>query len=348
DGDSLRLRGAVEVLAGDAVTVVERLLAERARDVEENAAAHHFVLGLLDAALLRAGRGYFATVVAVPHLVFVEDVPESVPLCSALQRHGHHVIGGTDAALVEHAGIGVGAGADHGVDRVGAAHRGVIALGALRTGVVEVERQRDDLAFAHEPWRRDEVLGTGIVERADLVVRTPLSPVLVFLGRVAKILTCDFLGWHGISFMWERAKRSLLARRRWRWLYCAARSGDDSINEKNKGGRRDGRCPYSRIHFRADLHSGRRQRVLRGDLSRTAGPIGRAVRAWRPDGRDRTHRCAEIVGGQGAAGLHRKHARRRRQHRRGRRGTHSARRLHDARGEYRLHGQSEHVCEGPV
>src|SRR5262249_15678032 len=46
DGHALRLGGVVEILAGDAVTVLEPFLAERARHVEEDAAAHHLVLGL--------------------------------------------------------------------------------------------------------------------------------------------------------------------------------------------------------------------------------------------------------------------------------------------------------------
>jgi hypothetical protein len=137
------------------------------------------------------------------------------------------------------------------VDRVGAAHRGVIALGALRTGVVEVERQRDDLAFAHEPCRRDDVLGAGVVERADLVVWSPLSPILVFLYGVAKVLTCDFLGGHW-SVLYVGA-REVLARSA--GFDCAARKGNDSITEKSKGGHRDSRCPCSRIHC-ADLRSG--------------------------------------------------------------------------------------------
>ena len=206
DGHPLRFGCAVEILAGDTVTILERLLAERARDVEEDAAAHHLVLGLLDAALLRAGRGHFAAVVTVPHVAFVEDVTEPIPLRAALERHGHHVVSGPDAAFVEHTGIGIGAGADHGMDRIGAPHRRVIALGALRTGVVEVERKRDDLAFTHESCRGDDVLRMRIVERAYLVVRPPLAPVLVFLGRVAQVLACDFLGRHGDTFS-ERARR---------------------------------------------------------------------------------------------------------------------------------------------
>src|SRR5262249_1897132 len=115
--------------------------------------------------------------------------------------------GGADAALVEHTGIGVGAGADHGMDRVGAPHCRIIALGALRTGMVEVKSKRNDLAFAHEPCCRDDVFRTGIVERTDLVVRPPLAPVLVFLGSVAQVLACDFLGRHGDTFS-ERTRRA--------------------------------------------------------------------------------------------------------------------------------------------
>src|SRR5262249_8047968 len=131
DGHALRLGGVVEVLAGDAVPIVERLLAESARDVEQNTAAHHLLLRLLDAALLRAGRGHFTAVVAIPHVAFIEDVAEPIPLRAALERHGHHIIGGADTALVEHTGIGIGAGADHGMDRVGAPHCRIIAFGAL-------------------------------------------------------------------------------------------------------------------------------------------------------------------------------------------------------------------------
>jgi len=56
-------------------------------------------------------------------------------------------VGGADAALVEHARIGVGAGAQHGVDRIGAAHRRILALGALRPGVIEVSASEITLPF---------------------------------------------------------------------------------------------------------------------------------------------------------------------------------------------------------
>src|SRR5262249_10973004 len=62
--DVLLLGGHVEVSAGDTVAVLQALLAQRARYVEEHAAPHHLGLGLLDAALLGAAGGNLAAVVA--------------------------------------------------------------------------------------------------------------------------------------------------------------------------------------------------------------------------------------------------------------------------------------------
>ena len=191
---AVRSRSAV----GDTVAVVQKILAERAGDVEEHAAADHLGLGFLDAAFLRAERRHFAAVVAVPHIVLVEHVAEPVPLRAALQRHHHHVVGGADAALVEHARIGVGAGAQHGVQRIDAAERRIIGLAALRAVVVEIERQRDHLAFFHQLRRGDDVFGRGVIERADLVVGTPFAPVLVFLRGLAEVVARDFF--HSLSF----------------------------------------------------------------------------------------------------------------------------------------------------
>ena len=185
--------GAVEVGAGDRVAVVERVLAHDPRHVEEHTAADHPGLGLLDAALLRAERGHFAAVVAVPHVVLIEHVAEPVPLGAALERHHHQVVGGADAAMIEHAGIGVGPGAQHHVQRIDAPERRILALRALRAGVVEIERERDHLSLAHQPRRGDDVLRRRVVERADLVVRAPFAPVLVFLGSLAQVLPGDLL-----------------------------------------------------------------------------------------------------------------------------------------------------------
>src|SRR5260370_31055882 len=48
----------------------------------------------------------------------------------------------------------VGAGAQHGVDRVGAAHGRIGAFGALRPGMIEIERERDHLALSHQAGGR--------------------------------------------------------------------------------------------------------------------------------------------------------------------------------------------------
>ena len=196
--DVLLLRGQVEVGAGDARSRRRAMSMPSARGTSRNTPRPTMLaLGLLDAALLRAGRGDLAAVVAVPHGVLVEHVAQAVPLRAALQRHHHHVVGGADAAVVEHARVGVGAGAQHGVHRVDAAHRRVLALRALRPVVVEVERERDHLALLHQARRRDDVLGLRVVERADLVVRAPLAPVLVFLRGVAEVLAGELARRHG-------------------------------------------------------------------------------------------------------------------------------------------------------
>src|SRR6185312_6255023 len=201
--DVLLLRAREQIVIGDAVAVLKRLDAFVAGDVEQHAAADHLVLGLLDAALLRAGGCHLAAVVAVPHGILVEHVAEPVPLRAALQRHGHHIVGGADAALVEHARIGVGAGAQHGVDRVGAAHARVFALGALRPGMVVIERERDHLAFFDQAGGGDDVFGAGVIEGADLVVGAPFAPVFVLFRGLAHVLAGDFLGRHRMSFSYS-------------------------------------------------------------------------------------------------------------------------------------------------
>jgi hypothetical protein len=54
--------------------------------------------------------------------------------------------------------------------------------------VIEIERERDHLAFAHQPGGRNDVFGARIVEGTDLVVRAPFAPVLVLFRRVTEIL----------------------------------------------------------------------------------------------------------------------------------------------------------------
>src|SRR5207245_11244853 len=76
----------------------------------------------------------------------------------------------------------------------------VLALRALRPGVVEVERERDHLALLHQPRRSDDVLGLRVVEGPDFVLGAPLAPVLVFLRSIAQILSGELAAWHRASF----------------------------------------------------------------------------------------------------------------------------------------------------
>ena len=299
--------------------------------VEEHAAADHLVLGLLDAALRRAERRHLAAVVAVPHVVLVEHVAEAVPLRAALQRHHHHVVGGADAALVEHAGIGVGAGAQHGVQRIDAAEHRILGLAALRAVVVEVERERDHLALLHQLRRGDDVLRPRVVERADLVVGAPLAPVLVLLGGVAEVLSRDFTGGHGVpsGFMIELLADDSIAER----------TGEEMMSAWTRAASvaREPACePRARGHGR------------RRDLSDEIRPRHRAVRGGRADRRDRAPGRAAADRSVGPSGLHREYSRRRRQHRSRHGGARRAGRLHHSGREHGLHRQPEHVHENPV
>jgi hypothetical protein len=101
---------------------------------------------------------------------------EAVPLRATLQRHHHHVVGGADAALIEHAGIGIGAGAQHSVQRIDAAERRIRGFAALRAVIVEIERERDHLALFHQLRGGDDVLGLRVIERGRSRYLDPICP----------------------------------------------------------------------------------------------------------------------------------------------------------------------------
>src|SRR5262249_27062424 len=103
--DLLLLCRLVKIVIGDAITIIERVDALVARDIKKNTTADHFVLRFFDSALLRTGARHFAAVIAVPHIVLIKNVAETVPLRAALQWHRHHIVRRADAALIEHTGI---------------------------------------------------------------------------------------------------------------------------------------------------------------------------------------------------------------------------------------------------
>ena len=107
---------------------------------------------------------------------------ECVPLGAALQWQRDHVIGVADTAFVLIARQRIGTSRQHGVDRVEAV--------APKTGlwplVIEVQSERERLAFFNQTSCGDDFFGAYVVERAGLIVRTPLSPVFALLRRLTE------------------------------------------------------------------------------------------------------------------------------------------------------------------
>ena len=100
-----------------------------------------------------------------------------------LDGHVQRVVGIAQVAawtLVEPAGDGVGAGGEHGVDRVPAAAE----QAALRPAGIERDPEGEHPAVPDQPGGGDDVLGADMVQRADLVVLAPAAPILELLGGV--------------------------------------------------------------------------------------------------------------------------------------------------------------------
>ena len=91
-----------------------------------------------------------------------------------LHRHVDGVVGIADARhLVVAAGDRIGAGREHGVDRIPAAAEQT----ALRPALVERNAERKHLAGADQACRPHDILRQNVIERADLIVFTPPPPV---------------------------------------------------------------------------------------------------------------------------------------------------------------------------
>ena len=172
----------------DGLAVLEPWHAAQPRDVEQHAAADHLVFGVLDAELADAAAVDFARVETVIHLVFVEDVAERIPMGGGLHRHIDGVVGVADARhFVLAAGDRVGAGRQHGVDRIPAAAE----QAGLRAAAVERNAEREHLAGAYQAGGAHDVFGRDVIERADLVVFAPAAPIFEFLGGLGDRLTAD-------------------------------------------------------------------------------------------------------------------------------------------------------------
>ncbi len=162
--------------------------AAQPRDVEQHAAADHLVPGVLDAELADAGAVDLARFEAVIHLVFVEDVAERIPVGGGLHRHIDGVVGVADAGdLIVATGDRVGAGGEHGVDRIPAAAE----QAGLRTTAVERNAEREHLAGPDQAGGAHDIFRCDVIERADLVVLAPAAPIFEFLGGLGDRLAAD-------------------------------------------------------------------------------------------------------------------------------------------------------------
>src|SRR5262249_45431419 len=177
DRDVLVLGTLVEFIVGNALAVLQPVDAAKAGDVQQHAAAHHLVLGMLDAEDVQALGVDQLGIVAVVGLVLVEDVPERVPMRRALDAQVQRVVRISDLVPVLPAGDGVGPGREHLMDRVVASSE----QAGLRPVAGEGDSECEFLAGADEACGPDDVLGRHVVERADLVVLAPAPPVLEFL-----------------------------------------------------------------------------------------------------------------------------------------------------------------------
>ncbi len=95
--------GLVQHFVRNRESVRQMFHSQHARNVQQNAAAHHSLAGFLDAALLRARRSDHPAVVAIPHVVAIKNMAKAVPLRAALRGHHDHVVGAANLSAVKHA-----------------------------------------------------------------------------------------------------------------------------------------------------------------------------------------------------------------------------------------------------
>src|SRR6516162_1494006 len=188
DLDLLLLGALVELVVRNGFTVLEPVDAAQTRDVEQHAAPHHLVLGMLDAQHAQSLGVDELGVIAVVGLVLVEDVPERIPVSGPLHAQIQRVVGVADLVPVLPTGDGVGAGRQHLVDRIEAPSE----QAGLRTVAVERDAERKHLAGADQTSGLDDILGRDVVERADVVVLAPAPPILELLRSLGNRLLAHF------------------------------------------------------------------------------------------------------------------------------------------------------------
>ncbi len=153
--------------------------------VEQYRPTDDAVAVVADVVLLRTHRTDQSGVVSVPHLRVEEHVSQRIPVCCALCGHDQDIVGGPNAlrSARQRPGIRVVPVAHHEAHRVEPAQ-----MPALRSAFAVVDRQRYHAAVADQARRVADHLRGDVVDRARLIVRAPLTPVLAPLCRVAQPL----------------------------------------------------------------------------------------------------------------------------------------------------------------
>src|SRR5262249_30807302 len=151
----------------------------------------------------------------------------------------------------------------------------------------EVEGERNHPALLHEARRGDNILRRRIVERTDLVIRTPLAPVFVLFGGITHVLTIDLSGRHRMSSdemelqreysLWARAMQAPLAT-----SSCNATMNKKGGNNGPTAAPRGGMHAVARRAIRRVCRTGSGHR----GLSCSAGQDHRALRSGGPDRHD--------------------------------------------------------------
>src|SRR5882762_3265316 len=163
----------------DPVAVLQGFDALMPGHIEKHSPPDHSVLCLFDTVFLRAIFIDQSSVVPIPHFFAEENVAQCVPLRAALQWHADHVIRVAQADRFLAAGYRVRPGRQHRMNGIEA----IAPQTVLRAVTVKIQRQRENFPFANEPRGIDDILRRNVVERTDLVVGPPTSPILQSLRR---------------------------------------------------------------------------------------------------------------------------------------------------------------------
>src|ERR1700730_17286376 len=172
-----------------------------ARDVEQYRFTHHtFFVSFVDAVLQRPEAGDALGWIAVIQLSVIPNMSQSVPLRAALQRHYHVIVGEAHRTVLPQARHGsldrrggirrvlleanAPAVDGHQVDRVGTEGE----VGTLGTIGVEVDAEREQLALLDKARCLPQLIRRDIVERPELVVGAPLSPVAYSFCNLVELL----------------------------------------------------------------------------------------------------------------------------------------------------------------